>query len=174
MRVSFCEKKGSPLQSHEIRCARSGLFERRTFQDGCPARTAGKGSQLPLPIPPLMGEDGTAVPSGFVYETSSPRDPLTIPGLKRGPRCVSRNMQKRSRWDLFRPHGGDQNAHIHGRAFGQPKIFGHHRAHVQIQVGHAARTVRSKIIRVVSILSGFTLFRISHGKVLPPTHICAF
>ena len=39
---------------------------------------------------------------------------------------------------------------------------------------HAARTVRSKILRAVSILSGYTLFRTEHGKILPPTHICAF
>jgi hypothetical protein len=39
---------------------------------------------------------------------------------------------------------------------------------------HAARTVRSKTVRVVSISFDCTLFRTRHGKVLPPTHICAF
>ena len=39
---------------------------------------------------------------------------------------------------------------------------------------HAARTIRSKIVWAVSIWYGYTLFRTEHGKILPPTHICAF
>ena len=38
---------------------------------------------------------------------------------------------------------------------------------------HTARTIRSKIVRVVSILFGYTFFRTGHGKVQLPTHICA-
>ncbi len=64
------------------------------FQNICPARTArqaeigktdlkhdcvGARDQSLLSISQLRGEERTAVLSGFVYETSSPRDPLTSP-----------------------------------------------------------------------------------------------
>ncbi len=70
------------------------ILKGEAFRILCPTRTADKGSQLPLSIPTLMGEERTAVLSGFVYETSSPRDPLTFPGLRRELCSASRNMRK--------------------------------------------------------------------------------
>ncbi len=68
-------------------------------------------------------------------------------------------MRKSPQADVFRPCGSDRNAHINGRAFGQQKNPPHRRAHIQIQAGRAARTIRSKTVRVVSILSGFTFIQ---------------
>jgi hypothetical protein len=103
--------------------AREQLFERRSLSFLCPARDgrnferrslsgrmscADGGQEGPAPLVNLPAhgrEKGSAL-------LSPPRPSHSSQKASRELCSASRNMQKRSRWDLFWPHGSDQDAHI--------------------------------------------------------------
>jgi hypothetical protein len=74
---------------------------------------------------------------------------------------------------LFWPKGSDRNAHIKDAPTGNRKSSASSRTYRDSNP-HAARTIRSIIVRVASVMSGFSSFRKGNEEVQPPTHICAF
>ncbi len=100
--------------SGRMSCADGGLYERRSLSvpfvlRGQRTSGASPACQSPtahLPRPPHSSRKASA----------------DISRSAGGLCSASVNMQKSSRWELFWPCGGDQNAQIHGRAYGQPKI----------------------------------------------------
>ena len=99
-------------------------MKRSAFRIYCPARTAARGTisgrRPPVRVPWPYGITVQLVPESKFDSASH---------------VLARSLfvQPKHAQTSLRPYGRDSGAHYKGRADGQPKLFFHPRAHIQIQ-----------------------------------------
>ena len=119
-------------------------------------------------------DGGQAGPAPLVnHPAHLPRPLHSSCKTSRGPRCVSQNMRKNRLRRILRPCGSDRNAHITDAPSDSERI--------NCVVAHISRfkpacrsnhTIENRVGCTNN--DWVSSIRTSHGKVLPPTHICAF